>query len=83
MSIKFPDMQVLIGRADQIPKILKEGDPTGAGKLAPEIMQEFNLKPKKVLDSPKSARLKNKKKDNKSKKESHESGKGSNLDIRA
>lgn len=83
MSIKFPDMQVLIGRADQIPKILKEGDPTGAGKLAPEIMREFNLKPKKVSDSPKSARLKNKEKDKKSKKESHDGSKGSNLDIRA
>ena len=24
MSIKFPDMQVLIGRTDQIPKILRK-----------------------------------------------------------
>ncbi len=79
MSIKFPDMQVLIGRVDQIPKILKEGDPTGAGKLAPEIMREFNTKRKKVSDSPSSAKLKNREKD----KRRGRSNKGNNVDIRA
>lgn len=46
MSIKFPDMQVLVGRIDQIPKILREGDPTGAGKVAPAVVQEHAEKPK-------------------------------------
>jgi len=76
MSIKFPDMQVLVGRIDQIPKILREGDPTGAGKVAPAVVQEHAEKPKKVNDSPKTARLRNQKRHKK------ESNSGSKLDIR-
>ena len=64
MSIKFPDMQVLIGRTDQIPKILREGDPTGAGKVNPVIVQQYAERPKKVSDSPKTARIRNQKKRN-------------------
>lgn len=47
MSIKFPDMQVLIGRTDQIPKVLREGDPTGAGKMASAVVQQYAEAPKK------------------------------------
>ena len=49
MSIKFPDMQVLIGRTDQIPKILREGDPTGAGKVNPVIVQQYAERPKRLV----------------------------------
>lgn len=63
MSLKFPDMQVLIGRTDQIPKILREGDPTGAGKVNPVIVQQYAERPKKVSDSPKTARIRNQKKE--------------------
>lgn len=80
MSIKIPDMQVLIARSEQIPKILKEGDPTTAGKLAPEIVKQYIKKPKKVADSPKSSRPKNKK--NNQNKNNQKSSKGNSLDIR-
>ncbi|HOB08001.1 MAG: hypothetical protein WAP20_00735 [Limnochordia bacterium] len=59
MSIKFPDMQVLIGRTDQIPKVLREGDPTGAGKMASAVVQQYAEAPKKVNSSPRTARLRN------------------------
>lgn len=49
MSIKFPDFQVLVSRADQIPKPNREGDQTGAaGKMAPQVSKEFVSRQQKV-----------------------------------
>ncbi len=86
MSIKFPDMQILISRTDQIPKIMREGDPTGAGKVAPQVLDELEKKRKKVVDSPNSANIRNetgesirRKKRQKKKDQKHPKSK---LDIR-
>lgn len=49
MSIKFPDFQVLVSRSDQVPKINREGDQTGAaGKVAPQITDEFVSRQQRV-----------------------------------
>lgn len=49
MSIKFPDFQVLVSRADQIPRPNREGDQTGAaGKMAPQVSKEFVSRQQKV-----------------------------------
>ena len=49
MSIKFPDFQVLVSRSDQVPRIHREGDPTGAaGKLAPQVAEEFAARQQRV-----------------------------------
>ena len=49
MSIRFPDFQVLVSRSDQVPKVNREGDPTGAaGRLAPQVSQEFEARERRV-----------------------------------
>ncbi len=49
MSIKFPDFQVLVSRSDQVPRVNREGDQTGAaGKMAPQITQEFAERQQRV-----------------------------------
>lgn len=49
MSIKFPDFQVLVSRSDQIPRVNREGDQTGAaGKMAPQVSQEFDHRQQRV-----------------------------------
>ncbi|HHU62257.1 MAG: hypothetical protein QM401_09520 [Bacillota bacterium] len=49
MSIKFPDFQVLVTRADQVPRPNREGDQTGAaGKMAPQVSKEFVSREQKV-----------------------------------
>lgn len=83
MSIKFPDMQVLLGRSEQIPKIAREGDPTLAGRIAPEITEERRKALKKVKDSPKSAHLKNNKQKERTKKKHPQDHKGESVDIKA
>lgn len=83
MSIKFPDMQVLIGRSEQIPKVARESDPTLAGRLAPEIAQEHNKRPKRVRDTPKSANLKNERSKERTSKRQSKGHKGESVDIRA
>lgn len=49
MSIKFPDFQVLVSRSDQVPKVNREGDQTGAaGKVAPQVTDEFVSRQQRV-----------------------------------
>lgn len=49
MSIRFPDFQVLIARSDQVPKVSREGDPTGAaGRMAPQVSEEFAARERRV-----------------------------------
>ena len=49
MSIKFPDFQVLVSRSDQVPRMNREGDPTGAaGKMAPQVTEEFAAREQRV-----------------------------------
>lgn len=49
MSIKFPDFQVLVSRSDQIPRVNREGDQSGAaGKLAPQVTHEFDNRRQRV-----------------------------------
>ena len=49
MSIRFPDFQVLVSRSDQVPKVNREGDPTGAaGRLAPQVSQDFAARERRV-----------------------------------
>ena len=51
MSIKFPDWQVLVTRTDRIPKITREGDPTGAaGRMAPAVLVEYENRPRRVSE---------------------------------
>lgn len=62
MSIKFPDFQVLVSRSDQVPRITREGDPTGAaGKLAPQVTQEFAAREQQVVRNQESERIRDKK----------------------
>ncbi len=49
MSIKFPDFQVLVSRSEQIPRVNREGDQTGAaGKMAPQVSQDFDVRRRRV-----------------------------------
>lgn len=49
MSIKFPDFQVLVSRSDQVPRLMREGDQSGAaGKMASQVAQEFNIRQKRI-----------------------------------
>ncbi|NLL47632.1 MAG: hypothetical protein GX249_03530 [Firmicutes bacterium] len=49
MSIKFPDFQVLVSRSDQVPRVNREGDPSGAaGKVAPQVAGEFAAREQRV-----------------------------------
>lgn len=49
MSIRFPDFQLLVSRSDQVPKIIREGDPTGAaGRVAPQVSQEFAARERRI-----------------------------------
>lgn len=49
MSIKFPDFQVLVSRSDHVPRVNREGDQTGAaGKMTPQVTQEFAERQQKV-----------------------------------
>ena len=52
MSIKFPDFQVLVTRSDQIPRATREGDPTGAGRLAPQVTNEFTERQRRIDSTP-------------------------------
>lgn len=52
MSIKFPDFQVLVSRSEQIPRVNREGDQTGAaGKMAPRVSQDFAVRRQRVDQS--------------------------------
>ncbi len=87
MSIKFPDMQVLMSRTDQIPKTFREGDEHGAGKLAPQVQTEFAQRQRKVKDSPRGSDLKNEKDQSKGaavtgRRPRKRSGSGDSLDVR-
>jgi hypothetical protein len=49
VSIKFPDFQVLVSRSDQVPRINREGDQTGAaGRMAPQVSQDFEVRQRRV-----------------------------------
>ncbi len=49
MSIKFPDFQVLVSRSEQIPRVNREGDQSGAaGKMAPQVSQDFDVRRQRV-----------------------------------
>lgn len=62
MSIKFPDFQVLVARSDQVPRINREGDQTGAaGKLTPQITQEFENRQQRVDSSQSKDRVRRRK----------------------
>ena len=88
MSIKFPDMQVLVSRTDQIPKPQREGDQQVAGKLAPQVQNEFERRKQRIQDSPKGADLRNDRRENeqsvKGRKRQRRSGdgRGNHLDLR-
>ncbi|NLM26069.1 MAG: hypothetical protein GX208_08140 [Firmicutes bacterium] len=87
MSIKFPDWQVLVTRTDQIPKITREGDPTGAaGRMTPAVLVEYENRPRRVSESLKKERIRDKKErdsNNKGKSSQRMQTKGRNFDIRA
>lgn len=87
LSIKFPDLQVLVSRTDQIPKILREGDPTGAaGRLAAEVAGEYQKRPRKVSEIRRRERLRNRKEQNSNNRRrasGRSDSKGSHFDIRA
>lgn len=64
MSIKFPDFQVLVSRSDQIPRINREGDQTGAaGKVAPQVTQEYVDRQQRVERHKASDRVRERKED--------------------
>jgi|LSQX01.1.fsa_nt_gb hypothetical protein len=52
MSIKFPDFQVLVTRTDQVPRTQREGDPTIAGRMAPQIGQDFARRQQRIERAP-------------------------------
>lgn len=88
MSIKFPDFQVLVTRTDQIPKLQREGEQSGAGKLAPQVHQEIEERKKKVTENPNSHDVRKRKEkeekgsDGKSKSKKGQK-RGRHIDIRA
>ncbi|NLY11476.1 MAG: hypothetical protein GX020_07325 [Firmicutes bacterium] len=51
MTIKFPDFQVLVTRSEQIPRYQREGEFSGAGKLAPQVADEMELRKRKINES--------------------------------
>lgn len=58
MSIKFPDFQVLVTRSDQVPRLNREGDQTGAaGRLAPQVTQEFAARKQRVEKNKRNDRI--------------------------
>ncbi len=74
MSIKFPDMQVLLSRTDQLPKIQREGEPHGAGKMAPQVSDEFKKRQQQVTHSTKGSELQRQDKEEKRRRGSRKSG---------
>lgn len=61
MSIKFPDFQVLVSRSDQIPRVNREGDQTGAaGKMTPQVTQEFAAREQRVVRNEEKERIRDK-----------------------
>lgn len=61
MSIKFPDFQVLVSRSEQIPRVNREGDQSGAaGKMAPQVTQEFAARERKVAKNEEKERIRDK-----------------------
>lgn len=97
MTIKFPDLQVLVTRVEQIPKITREGDPSMTGKVAPQVATEHLQRPSKVNDASTHTRItkdkeherehhknkgQNKHKQSGNKQNESKDGKGDNLDIR-
>ncbi|HBG08644.1 MAG: hypothetical protein ACOX46_05835 [Limnochordia bacterium] len=64
MSIKFPDFQILVARSDQVPKVNREGDPTGAaGRLAPQVSEEFADRERRVVLNREKERIRDRKED--------------------
>lgn len=62
MTIKFPDFQVLVTRSDQVPKVNREGDQTGAaGRLAPQVAQEFAERERRVERNREKERIRDRK----------------------
>lgn len=86
MAIKFPDFQVLMSRADQVPRVQREGDATMAGKLAPGVQQQMAEQQKKVTHSPESRDVRKHRDEDKQKKPrrgSRRRRRDNGLDVRA
>ncbi|NMA99978.1 MAG: hypothetical protein GX971_00445 [Firmicutes bacterium] len=61
MSIRFPDFQVLVSRSEQVPRVAREGDQTGAGgKIAPQVTNEFVDRERKVAKNEEKERIRDK-----------------------
>ena len=79
---------VLVTRQDQVPKVTREGDPSLAGKVAPQIVQDHLQKPNKVHNTVSHKRVRNDKKEREQQKKKkrdqkqERKEKGNILDIR-
>lgn len=89
MSIKFPDFQVLVTRSDQIPKTTREGDQSGAGRLAPQVTNEFTERQRRIDRTPTDEKVRPRKEKEKnqgqrqSKQQRQRRGSRRRIDIRA
>ena len=88
MSIKFPDFQVLVTRSDQIPRVAREGDQTGAGRLAPQVTNEFTERQRRIDSTPTDEKVRPKGKGEESRKDQpkqkkRRQGQRRRIDIRA
>ncbi|NLJ80641.1 MAG: hypothetical protein GX335_06435 [Firmicutes bacterium] len=91
MTIKFPDFQVLVSRSEQIPRTTRERDEAGAaGKMAPQVTQEFAAREKRIDETPKKEKIRQRKEgqkhskgrnEEKEKKQNRERGR--RIDLRA
>lgn len=87
MTIKFPDFQVLVTRSDQLPKVYREGDQTGAaGRLAPQVAQEFAERERRVERNREKERIRDRKLQSQQEKPQPDKGRsrtGRRIDLRA
>ncbi|NLM40797.1 MAG: hypothetical protein GX199_00625 [Firmicutes bacterium] len=88
MSIRFPDFQILVSRSDQVPKVVREGDPTGAaGRLAPQVSEEFAARERRVELNREKERIRDRKDERRGRQEqqgaSKRPGARRRIDLRA
>jgi len=89
MSIRFPDFQVLVTRTDQVPRMQREGDPTVAGRMAPQVNQEFARRQQRIERAPSDVEVRLRREGNDKQQGRREQSKGKRgskrrgIDIRA
>ncbi|HHT72483.1 MAG TPA: hypothetical protein GX008_02080 [Firmicutes bacterium] len=86
MSIKFPDFQVLVTRTDQVNRYQRATDPDAAGRLAPQVSQEFDRRQQRIERAPTDVKVRPRKEGQEGQGRGQKKKKGSpkrGIDIRA